>query len=825
MVDLVSITHQFNGDAAAANLVDAAQLDTQLGNLAATIDAEIIARQKTSKDSGGLANQSVRFTALHPEIVTSLAGLFFLQDVTCATSANITLSGLQTIDGYVTLAGDRVLVNGQTDATQNGIYAAASGAWTRTSDASGLLTTSFSVAVLNGTSYAGTSWRVFATATAGSGQISWIQIQGFSTLLPLSRGGTGANSAAGARTALGLGGLAILSQVAQANLASDVFYQVDTIAALKALAAGASNTVFVRGYWSVTGQGGGVFVWNSSDATADNGGTVIIPNSAPGTGRWNRVSYHYQLNVREFGAKGDNSTDDTAAIQSAINVAQAASGGMVYFPQGNYIVSNELLITGNSVILEGQATSGNIGGGSRIITTSTTKDVIRVSTVNQSVSGFEVHGLSLYGAGAGATTGSGLYLQSDVAGRVLQTVRINNVACLNCKEHGFRFSAASSTSFIFDMAMGNLVATGNGKNGLRADGNVIQTQVGKIYSASNLCTGGAGGQIAIVGVAGVTTPTNWLFSSPVAANNPAVANSAGVYLELARGITMQNVWHESNLNAEFILKSCLNVRVIGGNVAQAGTTDGVVIGFSGANACGNITIDIDNWVLTSSKKHVDISQFSGGSFSLPIYLGNTADGPLTPTNVTGWGITSLPDLFYFSANQPHLRSVNCTRLATPQSGTWTASGQPVSWTRTSANNTTQSIAFEVPLAPMQTSTFLKGIKPSSVKVVYEVTGADAGDDVQIVVQTQAQPADNVVTPGPASVAGTYDAAHATAAQRSNSVGGHQYNTAVLTFNSPAWLGNDVEMYCIIQAVEANNASNALSVIVRSVIFYYSEAMQ
>lgn len=529
-------------------------------------------------------------------------------------------------------------------------------------------------------------------------------------------------------------------------------------------------------------------------------------------------------NVKEYPylAKGDGSTDDTTAIQAAVTAAQAANGGVIFFPQGNYIVSNEILVTGNSLIFEGQATSGNIGGGSRIVTNSTTKDIVHVSTASQSVSGFEMRNLSLYGAGSGGTTGSGLYLQSDVAGRVIQTVRIYNVAAVNCKEHGFRFSAASNTSFVFDMAMGDLVSTGNGKNGLRADGNVIQTQVGKIYSASNLCTGGAGGQIAIVGVAGVTTPTNWLFSSPVAANNPAVANSAAVYLELARGITMLNVWHESNLNAEFILKSCLNIRVIGGNVAQAGTTDGVVIGFSGANASGNITIDIDNWVLTSSKKHVDVSQFSGGSFSLPVYLGNTADGPLTPANVTGYSGAFLPDLIFFSQNQPHLRSLNCTRLATPQSGTWTAGGQPVSWTRTSANNTTQSIAFEVPFAPFQTSTYLKGVKPSAVHVVYEVTGADAGDDVQVVVQTQAQPIDGSATPGAASVPGTYDASHATAALRSNSAGGHQFNTLVYTITTPAWLANDVEMYCIIQAVEANNAGNALSVIVRSIIFYYNE---
>ncbi|WP_292503195.1 right-handed parallel beta-helix repeat-containing protein [Mesorhizobium sp.] len=51
-----------------------------------------------------------------------------------ATTANIALSGLQTIDGEVTVANDRVLVRDQDTPSQNGIYIAASGAWQRARD-------------------------------------------------------------------------------------------------------------------------------------------------------------------------------------------------------------------------------------------------------------------------------------------------------------------------------------------------------------------------------------------------------------------------------------------------------------------------------------------------------------------------------------------------------------------------------------------------------------------------------------------------------------------------------------------------------------------
>src|SRR5437879_3831136 len=54
-----------------------------------------------------------------------------------ATTANITLNGLQTIDSVPLAEGDRVLVWQQTDGRQNGPYNASSGNWTRALDADG----------------------------------------------------------------------------------------------------------------------------------------------------------------------------------------------------------------------------------------------------------------------------------------------------------------------------------------------------------------------------------------------------------------------------------------------------------------------------------------------------------------------------------------------------------------------------------------------------------------------------------------------------------------------------------------------------------------
>ncbi|MEI6500078.1 MAG: glycosyl hydrolase family 28-related protein, partial [Armatimonadota bacterium] len=51
-----------------------------------------------------------------------------------------------------------------------------------------------------------------------------------------------------------------------------------------------------------------------------------------------------RFNVRDFGAEGQGTTDDTAAVKAAIEAAQKAGGGVVYFPRGRYQVNQTLEI-------------------------------------------------------------------------------------------------------------------------------------------------------------------------------------------------------------------------------------------------------------------------------------------------------------------------------------------------------------------------------------------------------------------------------------------------------------------------------------------------
>ncbi|WP_432780261.1 phage tail protein [Pseudomonas corrugata] len=84
------------------------------------------------------------------------------QSVRVATTANIALTGLQTIDGVTLLAGDRVLVKNQTLAKDNGIYLAGVATWQRAPDAnsSSEVTSALIVSVEQGTTLADTRWQL-----------------------------------------------------------------------------------------------------------------------------------------------------------------------------------------------------------------------------------------------------------------------------------------------------------------------------------------------------------------------------------------------------------------------------------------------------------------------------------------------------------------------------------------------------------------------------------------------------------------------------------------------------------------------------------------
>ena len=109
-------------------------------------------------------------------------GLDVKDSVRVATTANITLSGTQTIDGVSVIAADRVLVKNQSTASENGLYSVAAGSWTRTDDAniSAEVTAGLFVFVAEGTTNADSGWVLTTNdpITLGTTALSFTQFNG-----------------------------------------------------------------------------------------------------------------------------------------------------------------------------------------------------------------------------------------------------------------------------------------------------------------------------------------------------------------------------------------------------------------------------------------------------------------------------------------------------------------------------------------------------------------------------------------------------------------------------------------------------------------------
>lgn len=107
----------------------------------------------------------------------------------------------------------------------------------------------------------------------------------------------------------------------------------EEIVHLTGYTSGASTGTILRG------QEGSGAVAHGSSASWLHGPTVFdyLPASAV-------------FDVKEYGAKGDGITDDTTAMQAALDAANSAGGGRVFVPSGTFLVSNHLVIYANVVL-------------------------------------------------------------------------------------------------------------------------------------------------------------------------------------------------------------------------------------------------------------------------------------------------------------------------------------------------------------------------------------------------------------------------------------------------------------------------------------------
>lgn len=124
------------------------------------------------------------------------------------------------------------------------------------------------------------------------------------------------------------------------------------------------------------------------------------------------------INVKDYGATGDGTTDDTTAIQNAINAAETANGGIVYLPGGkNYYITSTLTIT-KAVQMRGVAPTRTTGVGTTITYATGTGNAIHFNGAD----GATIEGIRL--AGSSVTGGNAILIDNAAYNISVKRVRI-----------------------------------------------------------------------------------------------------------------------------------------------------------------------------------------------------------------------------------------------------------------------------------------------------------------------------------------------------------------------------------------------------------------
>lgn len=95
-------------------------------------------------------------------------------------------------------------------------------------------------------------------------------------------------------------------------------------------------TVGIRAFYVAAGGGGG----GITTLVAGPGISIANPSGPTATITATGTPVRTVFNVLSYGATGDGSTDDTAAINSAIAAVNSYGSGALYFPAGTYVVSS-----------------------------------------------------------------------------------------------------------------------------------------------------------------------------------------------------------------------------------------------------------------------------------------------------------------------------------------------------------------------------------------------------------------------------------------------------------------------------------------------------
>ncbi|MBK5395980.1 right-handed parallel beta-helix repeat-containing protein [Pseudomonas sp. TH39(2020)] len=284
------------------------------------------------------------------------------------------------------------------------------------------------------------------------------------------------------------------------------------------------------------------------------------------------------FNVQNFGAKGDGITDDTAAIQSAIDAAAAAGGGQVYMPTGTYIVSggeepsDGCLMLKSNVYLYGDgmgATTVKVADGSDTKITG----VIR-SAYGEETHDFGVSNLTIDGNRDNTTGKIDGWFNGYIPGEAGydSNVTLDSVEIKDCSGYGF-----DPHEQTVNMVIKNSVSHGNGLDGFVADflsdstfennvaydndrhGFNVVTSTHDFTMTNNVAyNNGSNGIVVQRGSENIPSPSNITITGGEVYGNGA----EGVLIKLSSDVTVSDVDIHDNTSAGIRIYGSNHVEIV-----------------------------------------------------------------------------------------------------------------------------------------------------------------------------------------------------------------------------------------------------------------------
>lgn len=469
----------------------------------------------------GLGTPAASTDAATQGYVDSLAqGLDPKPSVKAASTANLTLSGAQTVDGVALVATDRVLVKNQTAPADNGLYVVAAGAWSRASDLDAWAEVAGAFTFIEaGTTQASSGWVAAGASggTLGTTAITWSQFSGAGTILA----GTGLSKTGNTLsiTAGGVTGTEIAAAIKDAAAAT---------ASLRTLGTGATQAA-PGDDTRITGalpKAGGTMTGALTLAGAPSSSLHAATKAYVDTGGSPPV---FDV-VATYGGVGDDSANNKTAIDNAIAAAVAAGGGVVFFRPGSFKTTGGHALPAN-VHIRGSDPSPRYYGlastvptaSCRLVQTSGTNTAM--FTADAAMRGASISDITLAGnnvSTSGAAAIHGLDFTSAPSeqsftlqntsivgfsgdgwrGR-LSVVRAHNFLVGGCKGYGAQTGASYWTDSTFTDGYfvgnrsGNVLVDGTTQSGLVKFSGVRFERAGWDPALNGLASGGTAGAFGV----------------------------------------------------------------------------------------------------------------------------------------------------------------------------------------------------------------------------------------------------------------------------------------------------------------------------------------